>query len=124
MSFEDEDWLYGGGDEPATVQDRVLWFGVAFRSSKHLSHFRNSMLLFCSIVVVAWLLPAMILSVAVPCGLAHATIAIVAVRETRWGRINGKRFSRDCIWFNALLVMAYVGIATYGFRSIVQTIHR
>lgn len=109
-------WPYMEDNEPATEADRVRWLGLSFRSKSHRHHFRASILLVCAVLGMAIVLPAVAAPFAMPCVMAHGSIMLTALEQTRWGRVNGKRFSRDCIWFNGLMAIVYAVITVVAFH--------
>lgn len=97
----------------ATEADKVTVLGYTFRSGGHLVWFFTSMLMLTYVAYARLRYPA-VTQMQSWFILFHAMSSLQAVISTRFGRYNGRMYSVDCIWFNALMavvlgVIVYVG---------------
>ncbi|HXV27136.1 MAG TPA: hypothetical protein VD862_03905 [Candidatus Paceibacterota bacterium] len=98
----------------ATPEDEVVVLGYRFRSGGHVVWLCLSMLLLACVVVDRSLPPdAVHFTIPMIIGF-HGSTAITAVFATNFGRVNGTMYSRDCIWFNALMAGIDAAIAYLG----------
>jgi len=101
----------------------VKFLGIVFRSQSHMEWFQMSMTFL--VISLIWYLAALVLSkrsqvVFFTPGMLWVmflgfhvmtmaeALAVVSVRFFKGVPLNGKMFSVDCIWFNALMAFIYV----------------
>lgn len=99
--------------------DKVRFLGITFRSELHCAWFIDStsflaVLLVCAVAVLASATPKISSVLVVLLGIIavfyHVSFAVAAVIYTKRGKMNGHIFSRDCIWFNALMAGVYIAL--------------
>jgi hypothetical protein len=107
------------------MNDPVTILGIAFRSGHHYWHFKVSTAVLGLTLFLAVLshfekrrgnnsFP--LTGIALCWGSMYAFLSMEAYRVTQGGTINGPMWSRDCIWFNGLLAIVYLGIAIINRR--------
>ncbi len=103
----------------------LYFWGIGFRSLSHLHWFQGSVfMLTASLIASAWCLKSrpskehhnLVVIFLILTGLFHAlaflTASVSAYKKTYvlHQDPNGPLFSVDCIWWNALLTVGYVGL--------------
>ena len=91
-----------------------IWFlRVMFRSKYHFRHFIVSVVALGISLVAFFVLGGgeeyfTLVFIYSVFGLFFFSLFLQATIETEWGDKNGEVWSKDCIWFNALMTAIYI----------------